>query len=340
MGTEKDDYYKLLSKEGGLKEQKTIKQSIEHMEKKGFDISPISLDLLKTGVYGKKITEQLTRLPLFLIKGNPSWEGLLVGFPGTVEQLSTKSLTTPYIRMILYPILDLHHRMQSQYEFEKRFPCIHFVGQRFSDVFLRKIELLNEVIPHIIVITHDIFACSLNKKLPLTEAGPRNESWTQMKLSQQMDSDEGLQIPIALNKTINIKYLAYEIPCNEGTEDPERLDILGYDKSDRRLIAFELKGPRADRVALENLFLQGMEHRNWIEKNKMAVKLLFDDRLGRRKINSRKRVRLILGFYEKKVPTLFYELREEAKRRDPYTEIYFVRLENDGAEVVVRQFQT
>jgi hypothetical protein len=336
METEKATYFKLLSN-GGLS-QTTILRNLDLMKKQGLQISPIPLELLKKNHYDGEITQQLTRLSLSLVQGNPSWEGLLVGFPGNAGQLSTKSVGTPYLRMILYPILDLHRRLKKK--FDKSFPCIYFVGERFSDVFIRKFELLKEVVPHIIVLTHDLYECAMNKNLPpKTEANQEKESWTQMKLCQSMNSTEGLQIPLA-KKGIGIKYLSHEVTCNEGTENPERLDILGYDESDHGLIAFELKGPSVSRVELENLFLQAIEHRNWIEKNKMSVKLLFDRGPKGKRINTRKRVRLLLGFYKDMVPPLFDELRNEAKRRDPYTEIHFVRLANVNGEVIVNQFRT
>ena len=98
-------------------------------------------------------------------------------FQETVNELSTISVGTPYLRKILYPILDLHHRLQTQSG--KRYPCIYFVSERFSDVFLRKFELLKEVIPHIIVLTHDIYECSKNKSIPpRTYKDQRTEAWT------------------------------------------------------------------------------------------------------------------------------------------------------------------
>lgn len=159
-----------------------------------------------------------------------------------------------------------------------------------------------------------------------------------MKLCQMMNSKEGLLIPTIKNKIV-AKFLSSEVPCNEGTEYPERLDILGYDESDHGLIAFELKGLVANRVELENLFLQGIEHRNWIEKNKMAVKLLFDGGPKGKRINTRKRVRLLLGFYGEEIPYLFNELREEKTRRDLYSEIDFIRLDNTQDSIIVRQFE-
>jgi hypothetical protein len=183
------------------------------------------------------------------------------------------------------------------------------------------------------VLTHDIYECSKNKhQPPITNKDQRAEAWTQVKLSQKTDSKEGLIIPTK-TKNITAKFLSSEIPCNEGTENPERLDILGYDESGHGLIAFELKGPLADRVELENLFLQGLEHRNWIEKNKMAVKLLFDDGPRGKKINTRKRVRLMLGFYGETVPHIFHELRDQAKRRDRHTEIDFVKISPVDGEI-------
>lgn len=152
-----------------------------------------------------------------------------------------------------------------------------------------------------------------------------------------MNPKEGLSIH-ASNKEIRLKFLCSEVPCSEGTENPERLDVLGYDTKDHALVAFELKGENAGRVELENLFLQGMEHRNWLEKNKMAIKLLFDGGPKGKRINTRKRVRLLLGFYGNEVPHIFNELREQSKRRDPYTEIEFIKISNMHDDILIDLF--
>jgi hypothetical protein len=336
MQTDKEIYFKLLTT--GSLSKTTINSVLDHITCLDLNIAEVPPSLIKKNEYGKKITDHLTRLHLSVIEGNPSWEGLLVGFPGNVKELSTKSVGTPYLRMILYPILDLHHRLLEIYP-EKRLPCIYFVGERFTDVFLRKFELLKEVVPNIIVLTHDIYECSKNKSLPpKTKESERNESWTQMKISQLMNSKEGLIIPTK-TKNLSIKFLSSEVPCNEGTDNPERLDILGYDESDHGLIAFELKGLAAKRVEIENVFMQGIEHRNWLEKNKMAMKLLFDRSPKGKRINTRKRVRLLLGFYGEKVPHIFNEIRDESKRRDPYTEIDFVRISNKDDEIILSLFE-
>jgi len=333
MPPEKAGYFKLLT--DGKLSTTTIDFIQEYIANQGLSISQIPPFLAKKNKYGEKITEQLTRLTLLVVEGNPSWEGLFIGFPGNVDQLSIKSVGTPYLRMILYPILDLHHRLQS--ELGKRLPCIYLAGERFSDVFLRKFELLDDVVPHIIVLTSDLFKCSQNKTQPIKTEEIYSESWTQMKLCQMMNSSNGLIIPTQ-TKELKTKFLSYEVLCAEGTENPERLDILGYDEFDHSLIAFELKGPKASRVELENLFLQGIEHRNWLEKNKMAVKLLFDRGPRGERINTRKRVRLLLGFYGDKVPHLFSELRDQSRRRDPYTEIDFVRISNADNDILIDKF--
>ena len=336
MQTDKEKYFKLLTT--GSLSKTTINSILDHITSLGLSIAEVPPSLIKKNECGEKITDYLTRLHLSVIEGNPSWEGLLVGFPGNVKELSTKSVGTPYLRMILYPILDLHHRLLEIYP-KKRLPCIYFVGERFTDVFLRKFDLLKEVVPHIIVLTHDIYECSKNKSLPpKTKESERNESWTQMKISQMMNSKEGLIIPTK-KKKLSIKFLSSEVPCNEGTDNPERLDILGYDESDHGLIAFELKGRVANRVEIENVFLQGIEHRNWVEKNKMAMKLLFDRGPKGKRINTKKRVRLILGFYGENVPHIFNELRKESKRRDSYTEIDFVRITNYDDEISLSLFE-
>lgn len=333
MQPETAGYFKFLS--DGRLSSTTIDIIKELIKNEGLSINQIPPSLLKKSKYGEKITEHLTRLTLSVVEGNPSWEGLFIGFPGNRNELSTKSVGTPYLRMILYPILDLHHRLQSSSG--KRLPCIYFCGERFSDVFLRKFELLTNVVPHSIVLTNDLYQCSKNKSFPPRTEKIGNESWTQMKICEQMNSRKGLNIPTE-SGTLRVKFLSSEVPCSEGTENPERLDVLGYDDSDHSLVAFELKGPRANRVEFENLFLQGIEHRNWLEKNKMAIKLLFDGGPRGKRINTRKRVRLLLGFYGNKVPPIFDELREQTKRRDPYTEIDFVRISNVDNDILIDKF--
>jgi hypothetical protein len=332
---EKAEYFRLLS--ASNLPITTINNIHELLKKTGFQVNEVPPNTLQKTSGREKITEYLSRLDISVVLGNPSWEGLLIGFPGDVDTLSTKSVGTPYLRIILYPILDLHHRLEHAFP-GKKFPCIYFVGERFSDVFLRKFDLLREVVPNIIVLTHDIYECAKNKsKPPRTEKTQENESWTQMKLCQQMNVEEGLSVPTESGR-INLGFLSSEVPCNEGTENPERLDILGYDKKDHSLVAFELKGQGVGRLELENLFLQGLEHRNWIEKNKMAIKLMFDSGPRGKRINTRKRVRLFLGFYGDSVPEIFYELREEAKRRDKYTQIDFIKLHNNNDRVEVAVF--
>jgi len=117
------------------------------------------------------------------------------------------------------------------------------------------------------------------------------------------------------------------------------LDILGFDKADGSLVVFEIKGPDASRVDLENLFLQGLEHQKWLELNKMAVKFVLEGPRGKN-INTRKRVRLILGFFQDEVPDLFWELRNQALRHDRHLKIDFVHFAHSGGvngELVLTQ---
>lgn len=332
METEKTPYFKKLS--SGILDYKVLEPLENMMIENGFCFLPIDKQLFARSSHGGKITEKLTRLDLRIIEGAPSWEGLWVGFPGKIQDLSIKNVGTPYLRLILFPVLDLRHRLQS--ELNKKLPCVYFAGDRFSEVFLRKFELLKEVIPHVVVLSNDLYKNSRNKDLSITNEGPSHESWTQMKLVERMKSNEGLQIKTR-ERDYFLKYLSSEVPCAEGTEDPERLDILGYDNKDHALIAFELKGEHSDRVQFENLMLQGLEHRNWLEKNKMAIKLVFDKGPKGRFINTKKRVRLFLGFYDKNVPDIFEELRAQAKRYDKFTEILFVRLSNANDTVVIEE---
>ena len=305
----------------------------QHME-----IEPLPKELSISKKWGNKITDTLTKLEIYIARGDRSWEGLVVGFPGTKEQLSTESVGTPYIREILYPMLDLHRRIQKSEG--RRMPCLYLLGERFRDVFLRKFNLLDAVTPHVVVLTNDLLK---NLQSSSKKVSPKHskitEAWIQDFLCRRMMASKGLKIPV--NKgSITTGFISYEVPTFEGTQNPERLDILGYDKKDNSLIAFEIKGPDCGRVQLENLFLQGMEHRNWLEENKMAVKFMFEGPKGKA-INTKKRVRLMLGFCGNSVPSLFFELKKQAMRKDPYLKIDFCRLiapENVNCELKIIRF--
>ncbi len=331
---EKEEYGKLL------KERKLSFQSLNKLEgfikNSGMKIEEIQKNILRE----QKITGHLRKLNLYFCRGNRSWEGLVVGFPGTIEDLSVKNVGTPYLRIILYPILDLHRSLK---EYKKvRMPCLYLLGRRFNDVFLRKFRFFKSLIPHVIVLTEDIKNCAEKNIEKATKIAKPvvNEYYLQRKLCDKMLSKHGLEIPLKKKAPIKLGLLSYEVPTVEGTDHPERLDILGYDVDDHSLVAFEIKGPQAGRVELDNLFLQGMEHRNWLEENKMAVKFAFDKPSGKR-IYTRKRVKLVLGFCGDKIPDLFYELKKQAKRKDRHLEVVFCRLippSNYGGEVRLGTF--
>ena len=152
----------------------------------------------------------------------------MVAFPGTKRQLKADYVGTPYLRSILYPILDLHRRIQKQEQ--ERLPCIYVLGDRFPDVFLRKFWLLDEITPHVIVLTYDLLSVQYKPQVPFLP-DKISESWVQSYLCKRMSSNEGLSIPIE-KSGLKAGLLAYELPTWEGTKNPERLDILGYDKED------------------------------------------------------------------------------------------------------------
>jgi hypothetical protein len=330
MKLKKGEYFSALS-EGKL-DMKPVEDLLAGL-KSHLTVEDVPPELLRQTKSQARITEELTRLPVYVARGLKSWGGLVIPFPGSTQQLTTEIVGTPYLRRILYPILDLHRRIIDHYR--ERLPCIYLLGIRFPDVFLRKFRLLASVTPHVIVITSDL----LNKAKSLkaekeSEVLPKlpdkvNEAWVQAWLCREMmEKPNGLKVP-AENGDVQLCYLGREFPASEGTTQPERLDILGFDKADHSLAVFEIKGPAASRVDLENLFLQGLEHQKWLELNKMAVKFAIEGPRGRH-INTKKRVRLILGFFQEEVPDLFWELRHQALRYDRYLKIDFVHFAHSG----------
>jgi len=326
----KGSYLSILN-DGNRLDMKPINDLLEGVSEH-LILGPVPKEILQASKEQSKITEELTRLSIFVARGHKSWGGIVVGFPGSHKQITTEIVGTPYLRRILYPILDLHRRVN--YHYRERLPALYLLGARFPDVFLRKFRLLASVTPHVVVITSDLLskvrslkAESIAVKLP---GFPNrvNETWVQSWLCREMMQPKGLGIPVR-DGIIQLGYLGREIPTGEGTTQPERLDILGVDMSNHSLVAFELKGPSCKRVELENLFLQGLEHRQWLELNKMAIKFVLEGPNGKL-INTRKRVRLALGIFEDKVPAMYWRLRRQALRNDRYLDIDFVQLSHFG----------
>jgi hypothetical protein len=322
MKLERGGYFSAITN-GGLLDEKPVKALLTEL-REHLTLEDVPLKLLRQSSTQGKITEKLSRLCLHVATESTSWGGLVVGFPGSVRQLTTEIVSTPYLREILYPALDLHQRINRHYE--KRLPCLYWLGVRFPDVFLMEFRLLAQVIPHVVVLTSDLLRAK-SLEPPELPAEVDRERWSQAWLCREMDSQDGLRVPVQ-GGDIRLGYLAHEVHTGEGTTRPERLDILGYDKADHSLVAFEIKGPGSKRVDLENLFLQGLAHREWLELNKMVVKLVFDGPRGRH-VNTRKRGRLVLGFFSDEVPELFWKLRRQAMK-DRYLEIDFVHFARSG----------
>ncbi|RJP84509.1 MAG: hypothetical protein C4518_18495 [Desulfobacteraceae bacterium] len=269
-----------------------------------------------------KLTYHLTSLPIYIVKGHNSWSGIVICFPGKKEDLKTENISTPYIRSILYPMLELSRRVK---ESEKgRFECIYIVGEYVSEVLLRKFRLLKAITPNLIVLSKNIIPLADSTfAIPTPGKGKMNEDFVQKTLCAKMIVPEGLFIPTRTGD-IRLGYIKHEMKAKDGTKEPEKLDILCYDKDNGSLIAFEIKGPACSRVELENLFLQGIEHQMWVEENKRAIKLFHEGPRGKA-INSRKRVKLLLGFFGDIVPPLFHDLRDQAEHEDRHLKIEFVR---------------
>jgi len=295
-------------------------------------IQHISKHLVVTEIPGailnseNKITQKLTKLPIYLVKGHKSWSGIAVCFPGNKEDLQTENISTPYIRTILYPILELSRRVKSNEH--GRFECIYIIGENISEILLRKFRLLKFITKNMIVLSRNIMPLAEPPlAIKVVSHSKINENFVQKSLCLKLLSPEGLSIPTR-SGDINVGYIKHELKTQCGTKNPEKLDILGYDKNDGSLVAFEIKGPTCSRVELENLFLQGFEHQIWVEENKRAIKLFHEGPRGRT-INARKRPRLLLGFFGESVPDLFFDLRRQAEIEDKDLKIDFVRLSLD-----------
>jgi len=283
-----------------------------------------------------KPTRYRPKIGYWVCRGDQKWEGLVVGFPGKIKDLLPNNVGTPYIRKTLYQMLVLYRELRPHYSNEM--PCLYLIGERFNDVFHRKFSFLKSLVPQIIVLSGDLKNWFERKKghCPTQETIKINERYFLESLCDMMDSTEGLRLPLSSGGNIHLGLISFEVPTVTSTDRNEQLDILGYDLDDHSLVAFEIKGPDPGRPELENLFFQGMEHRNWMEENKMAVKFAFEGPAGNL-IDPEKPVKLILGFCGENIPELFPDLKIQAQEENHF-QIEFCRLLNDGDKVRIGSF--
>jgi len=276
----------------------------------------------------KGLPKPLRTLPLYIAKGHYSWAGLVVGFVGTKKQLSIEYVSSPYLRKLLYPIMELYDRIEAQ---GTKLNCVYFLGAKFSEVFIRKFNQLKLHIPHVIVLTQDLLKAKNQPEVPKFPNN-FNEAWVQAYLCRELSKPEGIEIPVA-GGSINAGLVGYEVPTHDGTVDSERADILAQDKANHGLIVMELKGLQCSKSELFNLFYQADQHRVWLENNdnKMAIKALFDGIRGKR-ISTKKRVRLVLCYFGD-IPDRFYSMAQKLMEKDKYLKIDFVKLVQDGDQI-------
>ena len=224
----RETYARLLSQ--GLLDDSFCRNIIKYIEKKGMKVEELPQEILVQTKYRPK-------LKFWVCRGNKSWEGLVVGFPGTKEDLSTENFGTPNLRKLLYPMLLIHRNLRESYS--RPMPCLYLVGERFNDVFLRKFRFLSSLVPHVMILTRDLLNWVNRKEGHKPEQPKRiiDEHYLQWSLCRRMDLPEGLVLPSSSGETMRVGLLSYEVPTVAGTWKTERLDILGYDHDDHSLVA-------------------------------------------------------------------------------------------------------
>jgi len=211
MGKENKTSYARSLKDGDLSYKALIELN-KFIKDRRMHVKPFSEELLKKF----NVTKNLRRHELSICYGNRSWEGLIIGFPGSRRELSSENVETPYLRMILYPILDLFSKLCQQSP--RPMPCLYLLGERFNDVFLRKFSFFKSLVAHVIVLTDDLRNCGKRAyQVPTEEASKIGEYFLQ--------TDKGLNLLISGDKSIRAGFISYEVPTVATTTNPERLDV-------------------------------------------------------------------------------------------------------------------
>jgi hypothetical protein len=79
----------------------TVDRLLDILRREHLQVEPVRPELLVASPLGPRITTELARLPIYLARGARSWSGLVVCFPGSKEELTTRFVGTPYLRRIL-----------------------------------------------------------------------------------------------------------------------------------------------------------------------------------------------------------------------------------------------
>jgi len=143
MRDEDKEAYRSALRDGTLS-YKSIDELLAFFKNNKMRIEKVPKEFFKQ----KGVNNILTRLKLRVCYGKRSWEGLIIGFPGNRQQLSTKYVGTPYLRLILYPILDLYLKLQQQSA--RAFPCLYLLGERFLELIQYQ-SLINSAIKREII---------------------------------------------------------------------------------------------------------------------------------------------------------------------------------------------
>ena len=244
---DKEIYASSLNK--GTLSKRAVNNILELMNSRGMSVEKLPAEILKQTGYRPKIE-------FWVCRGNRSWEGLIVGFPGTKKDLSTQNVGTPFLRKILYPMLVLHRELKWHYS--RPMPCLYLIGDHFNDVFLRKFSFLSSLAPHVIVLSEDLRKWIDRKTghLPTEKPTAINEYYLQKSLCEMMDTKDGGCLPSASGEDIRAGLISYEVPTVAGSVKTERMDILGHDLNDHSFVVFEIKGPDSEGfVQAGSLFL-------------------------------------------------------------------------------------
>ena len=106
----KEDYYSRLAR-GDL--SKTALEAIGSLVRDKLFVQTVDERLLLRSPSQQALPSQVRHLLLQVASRARNWNGLVVGFPGTSKDLSTSHVGTPFLRMVLYPILELHARVHN-----------------------------------------------------------------------------------------------------------------------------------------------------------------------------------------------------------------------------------
>jgi len=248
---------------------------------------------------------------------NRKFKIAIIGYGGSGKDL--RNLPTPLQTELLPLVFKYWYRISKG---DRNIPLL-ILGHSFDEVFLRKMRLLNDVVPDLRLIQFinvNRFS-SIERRFNMYDEHCQKHLMEKPMIRNEVDDFHAsiVQYLKSGGELNGKKYhvLDCEVPAGEGTVKSEMIDVLALERKRRWLTVIELKYEKLDNRRLQSSIFQGLDYCNWVEEHKEGLAMLFPDY----DIDTRRRTRLTMINGPQKFPEFHKKIAHNVSLKDRYQEI-------------------